>query len=281
MHITYTNFATDPPPCKGRRLPNNLPFYFERFYEGELDYFVKDGRKRNVVPSHISAYRDDTNMLFSMVFSRVKNATACEVLSSASPKQVKDKTKALKKTHRIQTASCYFNDNNKLKCIAVFCPKKEVPSTKCDLHQSYTDYQNKLIKQQDKGNKVFYRKIYFKGKDLVVDVCYQKEQRNKEFGVSLYDQIDHNTLIQTIERNEQRGLYLADGNARLDGNRLVYSAVFSSIKYGKCDYKVLYNADAGQLYERERALADQGYHISTIIPTTGNLTPLFIAVFWR
>jgi len=76
-------------------------------------------------------------------------------------------------------------------------------------------------------------------------------------------------------------LYLVDGNAHLDGKRLVYSAVFSSIKYGKCDYKVLYNVDAGQLYEREKDLAGQGYHISIIIPTTGDLTPLFIAVFWH
>jgi len=62
-------------------------------------------------------------------------------------------------------------------------------------------------------------------------------KRNKEFSVSLYDQIDHNTLIQTSERNEQCGLYLVDGNAYLDENRLVYSAIFSSIKYGKCNLK--------------------------------------------
>jgi len=140
-----------------------------------------------------------------MEFSRVKNASACEILSGISPKQVKNKTKALTKTYQIKTTSCYFNDNDNLECIAVFCPKKEVPPMKCDLHQSYTDYQNKLVKQQDKGNKVFYCKIYFERKSLVVDVCYQEEKRNKEFSVSLYDQIDHNTLIQTSERNEQCG----------------------------------------------------------------------------
>ena len=113
---------------------------------------------------------------------------------------------------------------------------------------------------------------------VFVDVCYQ---RNRPYVVALQDRIDQASIVQTVQRNEQRGYYLTDGNARLEGDRMVYSAVFSTQKYGSCDYRVIYNVDALQLYERERALSRDGYHITTIIPTTGNLTPLYIAVFWR
>ena len=61
-----------------------------------------------------------------MVFSRVNNASACVILSSPSTtvKDVTDKTKSLRQTHRIQTASCYINDNNKVRCIACFAQGK-------------------------------------------------------------------------------------------------------------------------------------------------------------
>ena len=113
---------------------------------------------------------------------------------------------------------------------------------------------------------------------VFVDVCYQ---RNRPYTVALQDRIDQASIVQTVQKNEQRGYYLTDGNARLEGDRIVYSAVFSTQTYGKCDYRVIYNVDALQLYERERALSRDGYHITTIIPTTGDLTPLYIAVFWR
>ena len=213
-----------------------------------------------------------------MIFSRVKNASACICLTVATTKQVKDKTKELRRTHRIKTASCYRNANNNLRCIAVFCPRKDLPNTQCNLHQSYSNYQNRLIQQQQRGFTVFQRKIYLEGSRLFVDVCYQK---NRKFTVVLNDRIDIRNLVSTIQRNEQRGFYLTDGNARLEGDSMVYSAVFSTQTYGTCDYRVISNVDALQLFERETVLAREGYHMTTIIPTTGNLTPQFIAVFWK
>ena len=264
-------------------MPSRRPFYLERFYEEEIDDFVSDGRRLNSVPSYINAYRDDRDLLFSMIFSRVNNASACIVLSSPTTtvSDVTEKRTEIRSTHRILTASCHLNAENEVRCIAVFCPKNEVPNTACDLHQSYGDYQNKLIRQQDRGFKVYQRKVYLDGGRIFVDVCYRREEENQPFSVALNDQIDLGSLIQTIDRNEQRGFYLTDGNARLVGNQVVYSTVFSTVKYGSCDYRVVYNLDALQLYERERALAQDGYHITAIIPNTGYLTPQFIAVFWR
>ena len=213
-----------------------------------------------------------------MIFSRVKNASACIILTTATTKQVTEKTKEIRRTHRIKTASCYRNANNKLRCIAVFCPKKEVPNTQCNLHQSYSNYQNGLIQQQGRGFTVFQRKIYMEGSRVFVDVCYQK---NRPFTVALNDSTDIRNLVSTIERNEQRGFYLTDGNARLERNNIVYSAVFSTQRYGTCDYRVISNVDALQLFERDRVLAQDGYHLTTIIPTTRNLTLQFIAVFWK
>ena len=277
MIIFYIAFYADPPTCEGAALPSRS-FYFERFYEEEIDDLIGDGRRLNIVPSYINAYRDDSDLLFSMIFNRVENASACTILTAASIKQVKGKRKEIRRTHRIKTASCYRNANNKLRCIAVFCPKKDLPNTQCNLHQSYSNYQNKLIQQQGRGFTVFQRKIYMEGSSVFVDVCYQK---NTPFTVALNDSTDIRNLVQTIERNEQRGFYLTDGNARLEGNNIVYSAVFSTQRYGTCDYIVISNVDTLKLFERERALAREGYHMTTIIPTTGNLTPQFIAVFWK
>ena len=219
-----------------------------------------------------------------MVFSRVDNASACTVLTSATTRQVADTTKRLRKSHRIVTATCYLKGNSK-RCIAVFCPKKQkcgrrgtrtLPRLSCNLAQKYDGYQNSLVKQREKGFRVCQRKIYLDGTTLLVDVCYQKK-----IIVSLYDSIDLKTLIDIIKRNKQRGLYLTDGNARITGFGMVFSAVFTTKRYGSCDYHVIYNVDASQLYERERMYNQNGYHITAIIPTTGELTPLFIAVFWR
>ena len=212
-----------------------------------------------------------------MIFSRVKNASACIILTAATIKQVTEKTNEIIRTHQIKTASCYHNANNKLRCIAVFCPRKEVPDTQieCNLHQPYSNYQNG---QQGRGFTVFQRKIYMKGSCMFEDVCYQK---NRSFTVHDDVALSIRNLVSTIERKEQRGFYLTDGNARLEGNNIVYSAVFSTQRYGMCDYRVISNVNAFQLYERYRVLAWDGYHLTTIIPTTGNLTPQFIAVFWK
>ena len=213
-----------------------------------------------------------------MIFSRVKNASACIILIDATTREVSQKTRELRRTHRIRTAGSYRNANNRLRCIVVFCPKNEVPNTQCNLHQSYSNYQRKLIRQQRKRYTVFQRKIYTEGSSVFVDVCYQ---RNRKYTVALNDRADIRNLVQTIERNEQRGFYLTDGNARLEGNIMVYSAVFSTQTYGTCDYRVIINVDALQLFERATALARDGYQMIAIIPTTGNLTPQFIAVFWK
>lgn len=272
------------PACKGTCLPARRPIYFERFYLSEIDDLVAEANRFNAVPSHITVYEDDLDMLFSMVFSRVDNASACTVLTSSTTKQVSDTTKRLRRTHRIVTATCYLKGNSK-RCIAVFCPKKQkcggrgsrnLPNLSCKFAQRYGAYQNSLIKRHQKGFRVTQRKIYLDGTTLLVDVCYQKK-----ITVSLHDSFDLSALRQTVERNKQRGLYLTDGNARMDGTRMVFSAVFTTKKYGSCDYRVIYNVDASQLYERERMYNQNGYHITTIIPTTGQLTPLFIAVFWR
>lgn len=222
-------------------------------------------------------------MLFSAVFSRVDNASACTILTSATVNEVTRATKKLK-NNRIVSVACYVDGSNK-RCIAVFCPKKQkctnrksrtLPKVVCSFSQKYAAYQSILRKRYNKGFRVSRRKIYLDGTKLLVDVCYRKG-----ITVSLHDGTDLRTLIQTVERNQQRGLYLADGNARMVGTRMVFSAVFTTTKYGSCGYRVLYNVDALRLYEQERVLNQDGYHITTIIPTTGDLTPLFIAVFWR
>ena len=161
-----------------------------------------------------------------MIFSRVKNASACTILTAATTKQVSQKSREIRRTHRIKTAACYRNANDKLRCIAVFCPRREVPNTQCNLHQSYSNYQNRVIQQQERGYTVFQRKLYLENNRVFVDVCYQ---RNRPYTVALNDRVDIKNLVQTIERSEQRGFYLTDGNARLEGNNnIVYSMVFST-----------------------------------------------------
>ena len=183
---------------------------------------------------------------FQMVFCRVENASASIILTAATTKQVSQKTRELKRTHRIKTAVCYRNANNRLRYIVVFCLRREVPITKCNLHQSYSKYQSNLIQQQRKGFTVFQCKIYTEGSCVFVDVSYQI---NRPYTVALSDVIDIRNLVQTRERNEQHGFYLTDGNARLEGNNMVYSAVFSTQRYGTCDYRVISNVDALQLFE--------------------------------
>ena len=62
--------------------------------------------------------------------------------------------------------------------------------------------------------------------------------------VGLNDRIDPISLVQTVQRYEQSVYYLTDGNTRIEGDRMVYSAVFSTQTYGSYDYKVIYNVDA-------------------------------------
>ena len=129
------------------------------------------------------------------------------------------------------TATCYLKSNSK-RCIAVFCPKRQncgrrgtrtLPNLACTFAQKYAAYQNALVKRQEKGFRVAQHKIYLDGTTLLVDTCYEKK-----ITVSLHDGTDLNTLRQTVERNKQCGLYLTDGNARIVGTEMVFSAVFTT-----------------------------------------------------
>ena len=51
------------------------------------------------------------------------------------------------------------------------------------------------------------------------------------YAVSLHDGINIRGLVQLIERNKERGLLLADGNARMDGDQVVYSVVYYEFLY--------------------------------------------------
>ena len=76
-------FHADPPSCEGA-----ASFYFERFYEDEINNFIGDGRRLNSVPSYINVYRDDSDLLFLMILSRVENVSACTILTAATTKEV-------------------------------------------------------------------------------------------------------------------------------------------------------------------------------------------------
>jgi len=144
------------------------------------------------------------------------------------------------------------------------------------LRVPYNEYQQKLSKFQKEGVRVYRRTIYLDGRDLFVNAIF----RQADYGVSLRDGIDLRGLVQLIERNKERGFFLADGNARLEGGEVIYSAVFTTERFGNCEYIVEYNLDALQLFNRERQYARRGCHITVIIPNTGSITPQYIAVFW-
>ena len=61
---------------------------------------------------------------------------------------------------------------------------------------------------------------------------------------------------------------------------MVYSTLFTTQKYGKCNYKVLYNLSVGELYDMTGDLSKHGYHIKVVIPTTGQARTLYIAVLF-
>ena len=119
-------YHTDEPPCQGECLPTRTPVYFERLFLSEIDESITEGRIRNIVPTHINVYRDDTDILFSVVFSGVDNATACTILTSATINTVSETKKRLKKTHQVVSVACYLNHRNRPRCIAVFCPTRQM-----------------------------------------------------------------------------------------------------------------------------------------------------------
>jgi len=269
-----------PPPCKGDPLPSTTPLFFERFYLGELENFIEDGKKRNRIPCHMNSYRDTRDTLFSMIFCSVPDVSQYEIEHGLSTRNLNRRVNELRKTHRIHNFVCYNEEKDRLRCVAVFEPvtrrQRRTENTELMINVPYEEYQQRLLVLKDQGMQVLRRNIYSFGGDLTVSAIL----RSPGHAVSLHDGIDLRSLVQLIERNKERGLFLADGNARMDGNQVVYSVVFTSQRFGKCDYRVEYNLDTLQLFNRERLYAREGCHISVVIPNTGSLTPQYIAVFW-
>ena len=271
-------FFVVPPPCKGIALPSSTPFFFERFYLEELPEFILDGKKRGRIPCYINVYRDTIDLLFSMIFCRVPDVSKYEIVEGVSRRQLSKMAKQFKKC-RVITLVCYYKGRNLL-YIAVFecLSKRQFKAQKTEylLNVPYDEYQQRLLQFQENDIHVYRRNIYLNGGNLFVNAIF----RRADYGVSLRDGINLNTLIQVTERNKERGFFLADGNARMEGEQVIYSVVFTTERYGNCECRVEYNVDALQLFNREQQYARQGCHITVLIPNTGSLTPQYIAVFW-
>ncbi|XP_065900571.1 uncharacterized protein [Dysidea avara] len=275
-----TDQCDAPPPCKGTPLPSSTPFFFERFYLGELEEFIEEGRKRNRVPCHMNTYHDSRDTLFSIIFCSVPDVSQYEIVHGLSTRNLNRRANELRKTHRIHNFVCYNDDNDRSRCVAVFEPvtrqQWRTEKTELMINVPYDEYQQRLLILKDQGMRVLRRNIYSSGGDLSVSAIF----RSPGYAISLRDGIDIRGLVQLIERNKERGFFLADGNARMDGDQVIYSVVFTTQRFGNCDYRVEYNVDAMQLFNREQKYAKDGCHITVIIPNTGSLTPQFIAVFW-
>jgi len=197
-------------------------------------------------------------------------------MHNASQADVLETAESLHDTHVLETLGCYFNEDDNYRCIVVFRPGNGSEDQSVHIRISYEEYQQSLLDQIERGFNVYQRKIYYDKVtgDLTVDVIFQRE-----VSVSVQDGITIQDLHQLTEENQQNGLYLADGNARLEGEQIIYSAVFTSELFGDCENRVYFNYDALQLFNLEQSIAPL-CHIAVIIPTTGNITPLYTAVFW-
>ena len=246
----------------------------------ELKQFIDDGlnlpRKR--VPCYINVYDDTRETLFAIIFCivEVHLAPGYIVVHNATRTEVLEMSETYKETHMLETLGCYFNEEDKYRCVAVFRPDSNNTNQAIFIRDSYGLYQRRLLNHIARGFNVYRRKIYYdrNSGDLTVDVIFQRE-----VSVSLRDGITVQDLNRLVEANQQNGLYLADGNARFEGGDIIYSAVFTRETFGDCEYQVYFNYDALLLFSLEQDLAPR-CHIYVIIPTTGNLTPLFTAVFW-
>jgi len=255
-------------------LPTSSPFFFERLYLVELEDFINDGIARQRVPCYINTYRDNRDLLFSMIFCtpRAIERPDYRIMHNATGPEVLDLADRLSETHVVETLGCYFNGTEH-RCVAVFRPDNSTKQI-VYIRMRYDEYQQRLLLHQDEGFNVYKRKIYYDKGDLSVDVIFQTE-----YSVSFQDAIDITTLQQLVEVNQQRGLYLADGNARLENEEVIYSTVFTTQTFGNCEYRVEFNLDALLLFNLERQISPR-CHILVIIPTTGDITPLYTAVFW-
>ena len=228
----------------------------------------------------MNTYHDSRDTLFSMILCSFPNDSQYEIEHGLSTRNLSRRANQLRKTHRIHNFVCYNDDKDRFRCVAVFEPvtrqQRRTEKTELMINVSYNEYQQRLLTLQNQDMQVFRRNIYSSGGDLYVNAIFRKPGH----AVSLRDGIDIWRLTQLIERNKERGFFLADGNARMDGYQVVYSVVFTTQRFGNCDYRVEYNLDALQLYYKERQYARDGCHITVIIPNTGCLTPQYIAVFW-
>ena len=228
----------------------------------------------------MNTYHDTRDTLFSMIFCRVPDVSQYEIEHGLSARNLNRRVGELRKTHRIYNFICYRDDKDDFRCIAVFEPvtrqQRREEKTELMINVPYGEYQRRLLTLQDQNMNILRRNIYSSGRDLAVCAIF----RSPGYAVSLRDGIDRDSLHRLVERNRERGFFLADGNARMDGDRVLYSVVFTSQRYGNCDYRVVYNLDALQLFNREQQYARQGCHITVLIPNTGSLTPQYIAVFW-
>ena len=195
------------------------------------------------------------------------------ILRNVTRRRVLRMSTDLSTTHMLETLGCYFAVDERYRCIAVFRPGSSVNQT-VHVRINYDEYQQRLLNHLDRGFNVHQRKIYYNNGDLKVDCIFERG-----FRVSVRDAIDVRSLHQLVEANQQRGLYLAEGNARLEDGEVKYSVVFNSQTFGNCEYRVDFNLDALQLFNLERQLAPR-CHITVIIPNTGSLTPQYIVVFW-
>ena len=228
----------------------------------------------------MNTYHDTRDTLFSMIFCKVPDVSQYEIEHGLSARNLNKRVNELRKTHRVHNFICYHDDNDDFRCIAVFEPvtrrQRREEKTELMINVPYDEYQHRLLTLQDQNMNILRRNIYSSGRDLAVCAIF----RSPGYAVSLRDGIDRDSLHRLVERNRERGFFLADGNARMDGDQILYSVVFTSQRYGNCDYRVEYNLDALQLFNIEQRYARQGCHITVVIPNTGSLTPQYIAVFW-
>ena len=267
----------DTPLCQSDLLPEQPSVVIDSIDEGGLKQYIEDFTTRDMVPCHVNSFTDGQNVKFSVVFCSVNDPSQYTFLYAVSKRNLSKTSKAIRDTHSLQTLACYDNVRGKLRCAAVLGPTQKL--TKFSIAMPYGNYQIQLLKRRKSKLAVFSRKVYVKksANDLLVDVVYQRQS----FSTSLQDLLTLNQLVRLVEANKQRGFYLADGNSRLHYGDVVYSALFTTQKYGKCNYKVLYNLSVGELYDVTIDLSKHGYHIKVIIPTTGQARTLYIAVFWH
>ena len=228
----------------------------------------------------MNSYHDTRDTLFSMIFCSVPDVSQYEIKHGLTTRNLNRRANKLRKTHRIHNFVCYNDERDRLRCVAVFEPvtrqQRRMENTELIVNVPYEEYQQRLLVLQDQDMQILRRNIYYSNGDLTVSAIF----RSPGHSVSLRDGIDIRSLAQLVERNRERGFFLADGNARMYGDQVVYSVVFTTQRFGNCNYRVEFNLDASQLFNREQQYASQGCHITSIIPNTGSFTPQYIAVFW-